>query len=107
MVGRRWLSTTPNLLTVVTNAAEHRRRRARSRDALARRPRDHSGDTHSTASKEACALAERIGSEKVVLVRFGDEQPEKTLLILMGAFGDRFTSVDADRPIKRVCAGGE
>jgi hypothetical protein len=29
----------------------------------------------------------------VVLVRFGDEQPEKTLLILMGAFGDRFTSV--------------
>ena len=43
--------------------------------------------------KEACALAERIGTEKVVLVRFGDEQPEKTLLILMGAFGDRFASV--------------
>jgi len=29
----------------------------------------------------------------VVLVRFGYEQPEKTLLILMGAFGDRFASV--------------
>ena len=43
--------------------------------------------------KEACALAERIGTEKVVLVRFGDEQPEKTLLILMDALGDRFTSV--------------
>jgi hypothetical protein len=41
----------------------------------------------------ACALAEQIGTEKVVLVRFGDEQPEKTLLILMDAFGDRFTSV--------------
>ena len=43
--------------------------------------------------KEACALAERIGTEKVVLVRFGDEQPEKTLLILMDVVGDRFTSV--------------
>ena len=43
--------------------------------------------------KEVCALAERIGTEKVVLVRFGDEQPEKTLLILMDALGDRFTSV--------------
>ncbi len=43
--------------------------------------------------KEACALAERIGTEMVVLVRFGDEQPGKTLLILMDVFGDRFVSV--------------
>jgi len=42
---------------------------------------------------EACALAERIGTEKVVLVRFGDEQPKETPLILMDALGDRFTSV--------------
>jgi len=85
---------------------QHRRRRARSRDGSRQTPQRSSGDTHSTASRRHVPSRRRIGTEKVVLVRFGYEQPEKTLLILMGAFGDRVRIRCTDRPIKRVCAGG-